>query len=235
MAFIHTMTASSVIPSPFRDPANQPDAFGSHTSCQGPPAKPHTSPLAKFRKHIASTFAPSDPTMSTQLSNPEPFDPNIVDLSFVPERSSSARACSAPPAACKVSKHPATSDTGERVVADDFRKQPKPNREARRPSSRASMAHTSRCASTTNLLGDDMRRSRPATAGGDDGCPPNGAGQPGGKGCQCPCGCAKCRFANTKLCRCACSCNNCRCQSKKLSNKILRMLEDHRFTRRPQQ
>jgi hypothetical protein len=251
MAFAQTVTSSSIFSSPFHDPSNDPEAFGSYTSCQGPPAQLNASPVAKLRRHVASALAPKHPKQNTISLKTRPFDTEIVILDFVPEsKPSTTRASSAPPARRNTSKRPATShslDFGPfdanivmlPFIADDVHNEPIHNRKVRRISSRATVASTSWSAAATQSPADDMTtrtmtpyNSRPTTAAGDGGQPPHGAGQPGAKGCQCPCRCAKYHFANIELCKCACSCKNCHCKGRKAPNKILRMLEGHGYARR---
>lgn len=248
MLSTQTMTSTSIFKSPFHEPPNDPEAFGSYTSCQGPSTKPQTSPVAKIRRHIVSAFAPKHPIHSTDFLKPEP---NIVSLPFVPEfLPTPPRACSPTPPGHQSPRPPATSNSLEPfgalrtdlildIVADDIPKQPKPSRKLRHLSSRATIADTGCAASTTPILEDSMSiptltsiQSRPTTAAGDGRHLPNGVGQRGTKGCHCPCSCSKCRYANTKLCNCACWCKNCHCKSRRPPNRFLRILEDHGFGRR---
>ena len=247
MSSAQTMTSISVFQSPFRDPTNDPEALGSYTSCEGPPAQGQTSPVAKIRKHIASTFAPKPPTHTTDFLKPEP---DLVSLEWVSEEESfCARARSAPPTrqnssdmhAAPSSLDPVNaSDTMnmKNPMAEDVPKQPKPSRKLRHFSSRATIADAGRAVFGSQVSEASMSirpstptQTRPTTAGGDGGLFPIGDGQPGTKGCHCPCKCVKCRYANTKLCKCTCSCKNCQCKSRKLPNKILRILEGHGFCR----
>ena len=250
MSSTQTVSSTSIFRSPFHDPSSNPDAFGSYTSCQGPSPKPQTSPVAKFRKHIASTFAPR-PTHSIDFLTLEPFDPDIVSLPFVPEdKSASAGACSVPPSGHHSSNTPASSTNVEPFgafgtniimpsVSDDVHEQHMSSRNLRRLSSRATLADIDRSASATYFPdGDFSTRTqtsinrRPTTAAGAGGCRTYHAGLSGTKDCRCPYSYAEYRFANMKLCKCACSSKNCRCKSNKLPNKILRILEHHGLTRR---
>jgi hypothetical protein len=252
MASTQTMTSCSMFTSPFHDPSNDPKAFGSYTSCQGPPANLNTSPVAKIRKHIASTFTPKCSKANSEFLKSKPFDSDILILDFIPEanppkpakpaKPAPERAISAPPAARKTYKPPVTSNVldpfapfDENIVSisfitDDLPKQPKPNRKLRHFSSRATIADTSPSTSTSHLLEDEMStrtlspiNGRPTTAGGDDGPPPTVAGRLGKKACRCSCGCLECHRATTKLCRCVCTCKDCHCRTRNLPQRILRM------------
>jgi hypothetical protein len=242
MLSTQTMTSTSIFTSPFHELPNGPEALGSYTTCEGPPPKPQTSPVAKIRKHIISAFAPKYPLHSADFLKPEP---NIVSLPFVAEDPPTpTRAGSPGPAWHRSPKRPTTphklepleafdSDNMMQISADDIPKQPKPSRRLRHFSSRTTIADMGGAASTT-LLRDDMIistltpiHSRPNTAAGDLGSLPNNEGPRG-----CPCSFAKCRCANAKLCKCACSCKNCHCKGKKPPNRFLRILEDHGFGRK---
>lgn len=247
MSSAQTMTSISIFQSPFRDPTNDPEAFGSYTSCEGPPAKGQTSPVAKIRKHIASTFAPKPPTDTTDYLKPEP---DLVSLEWVPEEEPfRARGRSAPPARqnnADMCDRPGGLDSTNALdtinvknpIAEDIPKQPKPSRKLRHFSSRVTIADIDRAVfgsqipeASASIRPLTPTQTRPTTAGGDSGIFPTGDDQLGTKGCHCPCRCVKCRYANTKLCKCACSCKSCQCKSRKLPNKILRILEGHGFYR----
>jgi hypothetical protein len=246
------MISSSLFSSPFHDSSNDPEAFGSFTSCQGPPAKPHTSPVAKFRRQIASAFSPKRTKYNLESWKSEPFDTEIVILDFVPEKRSTAeRASSAPPAALNLPGPPTPPDGSDHFgpfdtdivimdfIADDTPKRAEPSQKLRHFSSRATIADPSRCASQTShtsstacLLEDSLSfrtmtpdSFRPTTAGGGSEDPLKRTGEPEARGCQCRCGWVQCRFASVSLCRCSCSCKDCRCKARKRSNKFLRMLE----------
>ena len=157
MASTQTMTHTSIFSNPFHDPSNNPEALGSYTGCQGPPAKHHTSAVAKFRKQIASALSTRPSNQNLDIVEFEPFDTEIVILDFVPEDNSKpATGIFAPAEAGKTSPPPVASDTLERLgpfdidivimdyVESDERKQPDPSREIRRISSRATIAGPSR-------------------------------------------------------------------------------------------
>ncbi len=244
MSSAQTTTSVGIFQSPFREATNDPEAFGSYTSCEGPPAKGQSSPVAKIRKHIASTFAPKPPTHTTDFLRPEP---DLVNLEWVPEEEPfRARSRSVPPARQHISDMHAGPGILDPVNATDtmnvkhpvaeMPKQPKPSRKLRHFSSRATIAEAGRAVFGSQISEASMSirpptptQTRPTTAGGDGGFFPAGDGQPGTKGCHCPCKCVKCRYANTRLCKCACSCKNCQCKSRKLPNRILRILEGHGF------
>jgi hypothetical protein len=252
MAATQTMISSSIFQSPFRDPTNDPEAFGSYTSCQGPSAKPQTSPVAKFRKHLASAFASRHVKNSNDFLTSEPVDPNIISLPFLQEETPiSVRACSAPPKEDKFRDFPSTSDSLEpfgafgtnlimSFIEEDVHKQDKPNQKLRHFSSRATLAGEDPSASSTHLLEDGVSTrpstpnySRPTTAAGvDGGHSLHRTGQTGASGCQCPYSGANDHFCNAKLCKCACSCQNYHCKSRTLPKKILRMWENHGFATR---
>jgi hypothetical protein len=260
MLSTQTATSSSIFSSPFHIPSDDPEGLGSYTSCQGPPAKPHTSPAAKVRRQIAAVLTFVEPKNSANVPLPDPFNPEIVTVDFLPdEQLISKRSSSLPRTACDESNPAAFDAVFESIasfdplianipfVEDDIFQDCKPKRKLRHFNSRATIACTgqsvqgsTRASSTVPLLDDDTSTrsatptiERPATATGDnEDYPPGGSRQPGARGCRCPCGCAKCQFANTNLCRCACSCKNCRCNNRKKSNKFMRILEAHRMARR---
>lgn len=105
MASTQIIASTSIFSNPFCDSYNDPEAFGSYTTCQGPPPKPRTSPVVKLRKHIASALTPTIPQHNTNSFRYELFEPDIVSLDFVPEaRPITARTGSPPPAARKISR-----------------------------------------------------------------------------------------------------------------------------------
>lgn len=241
MSSAQTMTSIGIFQSPFRDPTNDPEALGSYTSCEGPPARGQTSPVAKIRKHIASTFGPKPPTHTTDFLKPEP---DLVSLEWVSEENLfGARARSTPPPRQNSSDMHAAPSSLDPVnvknpMAEDVPRQPKPSRKLRHFSSRATIADAGRAVFGSQVSEASMgirpstpTQKRPTTAGGDGGSFSTGDGQSGTKGCHCPCKCVKCGCVNTKLCKCACSCKNRQCKSRKLPNKILRIFEGHGFSR----
>ncbi|KAF7509934.1 hypothetical protein GJ744_007248 [Endocarpon pusillum] len=175
-----------------------PKALGSYTSCEGPPARGQTSPVAKIRKHIASTFAPKPPTHTTDFLKPEP---DLVTLEWVSEENPlCARARSAPPTrqdssdmrAAPSSLDPVNASDTMNVknpTAEDIPKQPKPSRKLRHFSSRATIAGAGRAVfgsqvseASIAIRPSTPTQTRPTTAGGDGGSYSTGDGQPGTKG-----------------------------------------------------
>lgn len=246
MASIQIMTSSSIFTSPFHDASRDPEAFGSHTSCQGPPAEPHVSPVVKFRRHIASTFATKPSKRNMDFLKSEPFVPDILSLPFVAEeKSRPADGCSTFPGERKTTKPPATCNIFEPFepfdtnivmldfIPDDVRKQRQPNWKLRPLSSRPSLAVTRQSASAIDLLGDDtstpgstftITRSRIAAVSSK--CVPHGVGQPGQNAVSVPADAADAAPpTNRRHCRCDYLSKNCRCQSERLRNSMLRGLE----------
>lgn len=242
MAAMQTMTSNSFFSSPFHEPPNNPEALGSYTSCEGPPARPRTSPVAKIRKQIASTFAPKDPKDYAVFLDSKPFESDILIFDFVPEtKSPPKRARSAPPPPERKTPEPrVTSNILEPCaplepnivsipfVPETFTKQPKSDRKLRHFSSCAAIADAGPSASTMHLVEDDMStqyttptNSRPGTAAGAD------AAQSEAKDSDCPCGCLECQFATTNLCKCTCTCKDCHCRSRNLSKRILKLWKHH--------
>lgn len=181
------MTSSSIFSSPFHPASHDPEAFGSYTSCQGPPAKPHVSPVTKFRRHIASTFAHKRTKRRRDFLRSEPFVPDILNLPFVAEeKSARVRACSAssrvrnptePP--CRKAFEPLEPFDTDIVMLDfvleDLLNLRQPNRKLRRIVHSTPLTETGQSASTTHLLGDDVSTptmtstiDRPATAAGEE-------------------------------------------------------------------
>lgn len=248
------MTSNSAFSNPFHTPSNDPETMGSYTSCQGPPARNHASPVAKLGRQIASALTSKPAKHNTDTWKPEPFDTEVVILDFVAEKKPKTRTASpAPPSADKIPKPSATPSNLEplwpfdtNVVIIDFvedgeRKQSNSDKGLRHISSQATLADPSRSAhsssppsSTENLLENitSIRTSTPyeslpatATAGDGGEYSQRDVGRSLMKGCQCHCGCAQYRVTNAKLNRCSCSCKNCRGKHRKLPKKFLKVLQ----------
>jgi hypothetical protein len=237
MSATQTMTSSSMFSSPFHNAPSDPEALGSYTSCEGPAAKPQTSPVAKIRKHFTSTFSGKDSKGTTDFLKSKPFDSDIVILDFVPEvKSASSRAGSKSPPCGNTPEPPVNTNhfapfdsniVSVPFITEDPFKQRRPDRKLRHFSSRATIAGTIPSESTSHLMQDDMSARtvtsasrRPSTAGGISPRPV-GAGVPS-RDCQCPCGCPECYSATAKNCKCACSCKDCYCRSRNLSQRLIR-------------
>lgn len=240
------MTSSSIFSSPFHDASRDPEAFGSYTSCQGPPAEPHVSPVAKFRRQIASTFTTKPSKRNMDFLKSEPFVPDILSLPFVAEEElRPADGCSAFPGERKTTKPPSTCNIVEPFepfdtnivmldfIHDDARKQRQPNRKLRRLSSRPTLAGTEQSASAIDLLRDDTSThgstfniTRPTNTAVASNCPPHDVGQPGQNAVNVHTDAPDAAPpTNRGHCRCAYPCQDCRRQSERLCNNFLMGLE----------
>lgn len=234
---------TSIFSSPFQVAPSDPDAFGSHTSCQGPSSRPHSSSVAKLKRHLAASFNLIGPQQSTGLvPSEEPVERDILTIPFVLEpRAKTANTPSKTPVACKFLEHPGTWNTlgpfgsfdfdilimpfiatGDGVEQVEFDRKPD-----LLPSSAAAIAKPSSSTWPNNLLKDDTstravisNKRRSSSSAVDGGCPLAGGGNLGFNACQSPCRSRKCQLADFKFCKRTSSRPKSRGKSKKGSNKL---------------